>query len=129
MTPPKVVEFEKDDNFTYGNRRIKFVDNSHIPIQKLQTIYNDEVKNEYIRNNEAEGKRWRKQKAAFEEVMMVKELDVHQISYEWYIIKTSSTFYQIWKFIIVIMSFVTSFTYAYFAAFLDLMDEDEINSF
>ena len=77
MTPPKVVEFEKDDNFTYGNRRIKFVDNSHIPIQKLQTIYNDEVKNEYIRNNEAEGKRWRKQKAAFEEVMMVKELDVH----------------------------------------------------
>ena len=77
MTPPKVVEYEKPDAFTYDNRRIKFVDNSHIPLKKLQTVYNDEKKNVYIQNNLEESKKWRKQKAAFEDVMMVKEFDVH----------------------------------------------------
>ena len=61
--------------------------------------------------------------------MMVKELEVNMINYEWYIIKTSNTLYQIWKFVIIIMSFVTSFTYAYYAAFLDLMSKEEIEGF
>jgi len=61
--------------------------------------------------------------------VMAKEIDTKQVHYEWYIIKTSSTAYQIWKLIIVSMSFFTSFTYAYYAAFLDFMSEEEITAF
>ena len=40
-------------------------------------------------------------------------------------IKTSSPLYQLWKFVAIIASFVTSFVYAYFATFLDQAEEEE----
>lgn len=59
--------------------------------------------------------------------MMVKEMQVHQLNYEWYTIKTSNSLYQWWKLLMISLSFITSFTYAYYAAFLDYMDDDEKN--
>ena len=60
---------------------------------------------------------------------MRKDLETKVVNYEWYIIKTTSTMYQIWKIVIVLMSFATSFSYAYYAAFLDFMTEEQIASF
>jgi len=34
ITPEKQQELERDEKFTYQNRQIKFVDNSHLPLKK-----------------------------------------------------------------------------------------------
>ena len=45
------------------------------------------------------------------------------------IISTSSAFYQLWKFMMILMNFVSSFHYAYAASVLDQVEEHEKNAF
>ena len=90
-------------------------------------MYADENKNHYRKMIDYESKNWRRQRDAFEKVMMAKEVETRQVTHEWYIIKTTSTAFQVWKLLIITMSFVTSFSYAYYAAFLDLMSQEEVD--
>jgi len=49
LTPEKQKELERTERFSYDNRQVKFIDNSHLPIIKKRTMYDDEEKNRYIK--------------------------------------------------------------------------------
>ena len=48
---------------------------------------------------------------------------------KWYIIKVSNVFYQQWKLFIILMNFVSCFIYAYYATFLELLNDAENATF
>lgn len=58
-------------------------------------------------------------------MMMQKEIDKSKLINKWYIIETDNVVYQTWKMFMIILSFLTSFIYMYFASFLDKLQPNE----
>ena len=46
-----------------------------------------------------------------------------------FLIQQTSLWYQIWKIVAIILSFVSSFRYAYFSTFMHKMNEEELSYF